>query len=350
MDLFHPKVDKSRFHKNFASVLVPFKKSERYLFQEWADGFVDRDGKLIEEFQTSFNSSFWEIYLYASFKKYGFIIDWSHSTPDFSIEANGHEILVEAVTANAAHNKSNEWDKDFSEEELKILKCFKKLNTEAIIRISNAIISKTKKFRQTYKQLNHVKGKPFVLAVAPFEQPHFNLQCDRPIRALLYDYYIDEDVYLESPERFPNGPPGVSLGHVEKENGAEIPLGFFNNSAISEISAIIFSSTATWGKLSAMAINDTTNKIVSSIWATPPNGVPERRQCRPSEHGENILDGLQIFHNPYADYPLKPEIFRAERVVQQYLDKETGEWIREGNTNSLLYRQVMNITESVNTL
>ncbi|GJM17079.1 MAG: hypothetical protein DHS20C13_24060 [Thermodesulfobacteriota bacterium] len=324
MDLFQPIVDESRFHKNFASILVPFRKAERDLLKKWSEGFVDRDGKLVKEFQTSFNSSFWEIYLHAVFKEYGFSIDWSNSTPDFSVNANGCEIIVEAVTANSAHEKTNEWDKNFSDDEIKVLKSFKKLNREAIIRISSAILNKSKKFDKTYKNLNHVKGKPFVLAVAPFEQPHFNLQYNRPIKALLYDYYVDEDIYLENPEKFPNGPPAINLSYVEKDNGTEIPLGIFNDSNMSEISAIIFSCTATWGKLSAIAVNSATNTQVISIWATPPDGVPEIRQCSPLEHNESILDGLQIFHNPFADYPLEPEVFRAERVVQLYCDTKTG--------------------------
>lgn len=176
--------------------MVPHRSAERDLFQSWAEGFVDRDGKIIKEFQTSFNSTFWEIYLHSVFKEYGLTTDWSSSSPDFSLDTGDFEFVVEAVTAGAAQNKPNEWDKNFSEEELKVLKRFRELNTEAIIRISNSIFKKTKMYNETYRKLDHVKGKPFVLAVAPFEQPHFNHQYDRPIKALLYDYYVDEDAYL----------------------------------------------------------------------------------------------------------------------------------------------------------
>lgn len=183
-------------------------------------------------------------------------------------------------------------------------------------------------------------------AVAPFEQPYFNLQYDRPIKALLYDYYVDEDAYLEAPEKYPNGAPGVRLGFVEKDNGAEIELGLFNDSSMSQVSAVIFSCVATWGKLSAMSINDAADVTVTSIWSTPPAGAPERRVCSPQEHGEIVLDGLQVFHNPFAKYPLKPEVFRSERVVQLYLDEITGEWVHESITSSLLFRQVMILSKS----
>ena len=350
MDLFCPIVEEIRQHKNFTSVLVPFRQAERDLFNDWANGFVDRDGKFVEEFQTTFNSSFWEIYLYASYKEYEFEVDWSFSTPDFCLDANGVKFIVEATTANSAHDKPNEWDRNFSVEQLKVLRRLKDLNTEAIIRLSNAILSKTRKFEATYRKLKHVKGKPFILAVAPFEQPHFNIQYDRPIRALLYDYYVDEDAFLEDPDAYPDGPPVTNLGYVQKDNGAEIPLGIFNDSGMSEVSAIIFSCTGTWGKLSAMSANPNTNAEVSSIWATPPDGVPEKRRCKSSEHDESILDGLQIYHNPFADYPLPAEVFRAPRVVQHYVDRKTEEWIYECRTDALLFRQVWTEPKSPSSL
>lgn len=341
MDFFQPIVEEAKRNTNFSSVLVPFRKAERELFNQWADGFVDRDGKLIEEFQTTFNSTFWEIYLFACFKEYGLKSDWSYASPDFCLSAKGVGLVVEATTANSAKGKSNEWDRNFSPERLQVLRRFKELNTEAIIRLSNAILSKAKKYRETYKALAHVNKKPFVLAVAPFEQPHFNLQYDRPIRALLYDYYVDEDAFLDNPIAYPEGPPGINLGFVEKDNGAKISLGFFNDDQLSEISAVIFSCTGTWGKLSAMSSNPATTTQVHSIWATAPRGAPEIRQCSPSEHKESVLDGLQIYHNPYADHPLAPEVFRAPRVVQYYFDEPNQEWIYEGRTDALLFRRVV---------
>ncbi len=341
MDFFAPLVEKEKWNKNFLSVLLPFRKSERELFNQWAEGFVDRDGKLVIEFQTTFNSSFWEIYLFSCFKEYGFKVDWSHQSPDFILTEIGGGLIVEAATTNSAQGKPNEWDRNFSQEELEVLQCFRDINTEAIIRLSNTILTKVKKYHDTYKKLDHVKNKPFILAVAPFEQPHFNIQYDRPIRALLYDYYVDEDAFLENPEGHPDGPLSINLGFVEKDNGAEIPLGIFNDSQLSEISAVIFSCTATWGKLSAMSRNPATSTVVRSIWATAPDGVPEKRCCSPAEHEEGILDGLHIYHNPYATYPLSPNIFRAPRVVQHYFDHQTLQWIHEGQTDALLYRQVL---------
>jgi hypothetical protein len=339
VDLFVSLVPEARFHKNFRSVLVPFRETERDLLNKWSEGFVDRDGKLIEEFQTTFNSTFWEIYLYAAFNEYGFQIDWTHASPDFSLRYKSSDFIVEGTTANSADGKPSEWDKTFTSEELSSRNWTKQLNTEAIIRLSNAIVSKARKYQTSYLQKKHVKGKPFVIAVAPFEQPHFQLQYDRAIRALLYDYYVDEDIFLSNPDAYPNGPPVVNLGFVEKDNGAEIPLGIFNDSGMEEVSAIIFSCTATWGKLSAMS--ESNNTLVSSLWATPPRGEPERRVKTAREHQESIIDGLQIYHNPFAKHPLSPSVFNAPRVVQHYFDHDSGLWVYEGSTDALLFRHVV---------
>ncbi|WP_323012703.1 hypothetical protein [Castellaniella sp.] len=254
MDLFTPIVDESRQHPHFKSLLGPARAPDRAVLAAWAEGFPDRDGKMIQEFQLSFNSSFWEIYLYAVFCDYGFEFDWPHSAPDFQLDREGTRFLVEAVTANAAQGKPNEWDLQFSLESPANLGIdIDALNHEAMIRLANAIHGKARKFTDAYSKLQHVARKPFVLVIAPFEQPHFNHQYNRPIMSVLYDHYVDEPAYMRNPAAFPNGPPTRNLGFVTKDNGAEIELGLFNDDRMRQISAVIFSCTATWGKESALA-------------------------------------------------------------------------------------------------
>jgi hypothetical protein len=135
---------------------------------------------------------------------------------------------------------------------------------------------------------------------------------------------------------------------VTKENGAEIPLGFFNDPGMAEVSAVIFSCTATWGKLAAMAQNTGVARMVSSIWAAAPEGAPPVMRTVPaSEHVESVRDGLQVYHNPFATIPLPPATFRGPRIVQDYRDPTTLEWFHEGRTDALLQRRVWSFTEKV---
>lgn len=343
MDLFCPVVPEDRWHQHFRTVLAPEFAPCRSLVEQWATGFPDRDGKFVQEFQISFNSPFWELYLYAVFREYGFALDWKHAAPDFFISRNGQSICVEAVTANAADGKPNEWDVKFKKENFEKID-IKKLNLEAIIRLANSIRSKYKKYQQSYSKHPHVVKRPFVLAVAPFEQPFFNHQYSRPIKALLYDHYVDEEAYLANPSAYPNGPPARQLGFVEKDNGAEIELGLFNDDRMPEISAVIFSCTATWGKVDALAPeSDVRKTIIQSVWGSEPLGRPVIRAGWPSEIGETLTDGLQIYHNPYALYPLDPAIFRKPGVVQEYFDETKSYWVAEELNRSLFYRLAFNL-------
>jgi hypothetical protein len=340
LNFFEPVVEEARFHQHFKALLQESRNHEREEFLRWADGFPDRDGKLAQEFKISFNSVFWEVYLFAVFKAYGFTLDWTHRSPDFLVTLGASRFTVEAVTANAGTGKPNEWDKNYIDNlaELGI----DRMNKEAMVRLSNSIWAKHRKYMMDYASLPHVQKRPFVLAVGPFEQPFFNHQYNRSIRAVLYDQYVDEPAYTSSPERYPSGPPTVQLRFVKKENGSEIELGVFNDERMREISAIMFSCTATWGKVSALAPEVVDHlTVVESLWGSEPNGVPVRRVGTPAQIGETITDGLQIYHNPYAIYPLPAEIFRRRGVVQEHYDAEANMWIQEEVSRSLFFRWVL---------
>jgi hypothetical protein len=184
-----------------------------------------------------------------------------------------------------------------------------------------------------------VKGKPFVVAVAPFEQPNFQHQYDRPIRAVLYDHYVDEDAYFRNPAKYPDGhPPTVQLGFIEKENGSQIPLGVFNDDLWQEVSAVIFSCTATMGKVDMLCGDSALYALGMSVWGGKPNGAPFERTGTRDEIGETLTDGLQIYHNPYARHPLDPRIFRRSGVVQHYFCPHQNEWLFEEQENCLQIR------------
>jgi hypothetical protein len=335
MDLFKPIVPPERQHPNFRQALLRLGGGELDVIRGWAEGFEDRDGKLVKEFQTTFNSTFWEVYLHALFREYGHGIDWSHARPDFWLTTPHGEVLVEAVTANAAQHASAEWspkngfDKDIAN------KNFWPLNREAIIRLSNALTFKSGKYAEAYRGLPHVAAKPFVVAVAPFEQPYFQYQYDRPIRALLYDIYVDETAYYKNPAAFPYGPPDINLGSVTKDNGSKIDLGIFLDERWADVSAVMFSCVGTWGKTIAMSKKSHLG-FIESMWGMGGQGRPTRRVAPIGRPSEGISDGIQIFHNPKAKFPLPREIFRRQGVVQHF--KKDGKWAFEGKDGCLLLR------------
>jgi hypothetical protein len=96
MDLFTPAVDEDKLHKNFARTIGRTGGGVREVLKSWADGFTDRDGKFVREFQTTYNSSFWELYLYAVLKDLGIKVDFTYASPDFVAAA--HPFAIEATT------------------------------------------------------------------------------------------------------------------------------------------------------------------------------------------------------------------------------------------------------------
>ncbi len=206
MNLFIPQVEEQKFHPNFKAVMkkqsdsdfIPIGmnlEKDRKRLESWCEGFPDRDNKFVKEFQTTFNTCFWEIYLYKLFTDYSFSFNWNYASPDFILNSNGIDIIVEATTANKANDeRPNEWEKEEplanilnSEAYEHYQNNMNEANRYSMIRLSNGIFSKYKKYKDSYSQLEHVKNKPFVIALAPFEQPFFYYQYSRPIMALLYD-------------------------------------------------------------------------------------------------------------------------------------------------------------------
>src|SRR4051812_45233499 len=101
LDLFTPQIDPSRFNPNFRHVLEwsPYDKA---VLNDWADGFIDRDGKFVKEFQTTFNACFWELYLFACLKSVGLPVDFRFSAPDFVVPLFWNNFCIEAsISSNA---------------------------------------------------------------------------------------------------------------------------------------------------------------------------------------------------------------------------------------------------------
>ena len=109
IDLFKIEIPHDKLHKNFIELLDEENKIARDFINSWTDGFIDRDNKIIIEFQTTFNSVFWELYLFNLFKKYQLDVDFTYSSPGFVIK-NFNGINIEAVIANNAKNSIAEWE------------------------------------------------------------------------------------------------------------------------------------------------------------------------------------------------------------------------------------------------
>ena len=334
-------------HPHFKNVYRnPIFKCQRDVLTSWARGFVDRDNKFVKEFQTTFNSSFWELYLFQLFKQFGCSIDMNHTAPDFVIQKDNQEIVVEAVVANEAKGATPEWATDIDNfSDFNALGDFSEFNRNAMIRLSNSICKKHELYRHSYSALEHVKNRPFIIALAPFHAPYHYFCADVPIRSVLYDYYVDESALLNNPQEYPDGrPPTRHLGVVQKDNGSYIPLGFFNDDQMCDVSAIIFNPIATWGKIDALSQCDDLS-IVFFETIKRDNDMLIHARIPKSQYSESIFSGLQIYHNPYATHPVQLNIFQRAEVSQciGYLP-DTDLLGYDNLSNILMFRSVFRFT------
>lgn len=277
IDLFSVLVSEERLHPNFRKLLEDDSEDVREVIQSWSSGFQDRDGKFVKEFQTTFNSSFWEIYLFAVLKSLNLEVDGHHHAPDFVVKDK--PVVLEATIASHAADGVPEWEKTVEGvTEMDIHRS----QTNAVVRASNAFHSKSRKYLDRYQMLEHVEGKSFVIAIANFGTEDFFMLGDVAMQWLLYD--VD------------------ARGDVKKTNGASVPLGLFNDDRFFHISAVVYSSTATWGK--ARALGDGDDASIFQAIRVKENTTPIRVAAKKSEYHESLTDGLRLFLNPYAESPL----------------------------------------------
>lgn len=332
MRLFDPIIDKERLHANFRNILRMGNGFALDVLNDWASGFIDRDGKFVEEFQTTFNSSFWELYLFAVLKKCGMDVDFSKTRPDFCIPSCNFNI--EATVASNAKNTEPEHTQ-FGKSPPNDLNAF---NLQTIIRLSNSLTAKHRKYAESYAALEHVKDRAYVVAVTNFDQPFSYMACQRPIEAVLFGYYVDEEHYIATGGR-EGRLKGNELLSVFKDNGSPVALGMFTSPAYEEISAVIFSGCANMGKVRALSSDPSEAISFTALRFNPASDQPHVIKQPKRRYEETLLvDGLRVYHNPYASYPLDPSIFRHRSVFQWYF--QGGEEFVEQHEGQLLFRCV----------
>ena len=308
---------------------------EQDILKEWVEGFVDRDNKIVKEFQTAFHSAFWEFYLYAVFKEAGFQIDFTKNRPDFVIDSP-QKLYVEAVVANIKKGGLQENARTLKDILSMLTPTYLQENfdnelREAITRYSNAILSKNRKYNDYANDRNFDKSAPFIIALSGYEQINYGNKFYYAMLALLYGLYYDNlnDKYVQKT-------------YIIKPNiNAKIPIGIFLNEQLAHVSAILFSCTVTLGKLTSLAISKNKSPIkINSVLCIrydtePPHFKP---QIISHENPEYLSDGLFVFHNPFTKNPLPEGLFDTTNIINVYFDVDSSQLLFKGNNLPLVAR------------
>ena len=361
VDLFNDIVQEKSQHHNYKAI-----KNDNYkknVINLWADDKIikrDKGDKFIKEFQTEFNSSFWELYIYQCLKTIGCNIDLKYEYPDYVVTYGGQDFVIECTIANNAKGKLPEYDINAK---LNNQKSSDEMVYHQILRLSNSFDSKYNKYKKNYSGKDWVKGKPYIVAIAPFEQPNGFSVGNEAILATLYGKLFER-----------TGSYFDNINGVIKENNSEISLGYFNNSQYKEVTAVLFSSLATIGKVDAVGddpscafIYSKTNKDVNMplVQVTIRTELTEEkkelyREIYREIYGDNIkiefafyrekiTDGLYLYLNPFAEHELDRKVilnmYNAGISICNYSlkDKEFDQSLM--HDNFLVHRLVNKFSE-----
>lgn len=336
MDLFTPQVRPEKQHMVFQMLLKDEYGPERAVLKDWADGFRDRDGKFVQEFQTTFESALWELYLNATLRSLSLKPDLSVASPDFVVTAP-HRFSIEATIAAPpqggpppiGYNLSDDIPADFTQ-----------FNIGASIRITNSFTGKVRRYREHYARLPHVAGDPFVIAIAAFDRPLAHFAANRPLFAAIYGLYYDEAATKPDAAKVVS----YNVSAAPKSISADVPMGLFCDASYSEVSAVIYSPLVTWGKVRALADNPSAKTIYTTFHPQTGSLRPEVRRAIKRDYSEHLLDGLYVLHNPFAGKPIPRGVLSHPRLAEVRVALD-GELLFEAPDDFLLVRTLHSFRE-----
>jgi hypothetical protein len=192
--------------------------------------------------QTSnFHTRLWEAQLLACFREQGLLVTQPHESPDFKIENHlGGEAWIEAVTANPVepynHAKSERTNPPTDREEL--------FFGRAAVRFAKTIGNKRER---RYDQLSHVRGRPFALAIADFQEPGSMLWS----REGLIGYLYGEGAHVTEVD---GRKLAVPTSKTILLGPSAFPAGLFADDRAAELSAVIFTNACSIAKLNRVAV------------------------------------------------------------------------------------------------
>jgi hypothetical protein len=330
-----PKVSKEKLHPYFLSLIEhDFHQAAKQLINEIVYSFYDVDGNFIKDFQTTgFDARLWELYLYVYLYSAGFEIDKSYNAPDFMVSFCGRRYAIEAVTVN----KSEKFDEPNPKDAIDAYR----LSLDYMpIKFGSSLVSKLQK---KYWEKKHVKGMPLIFAIHDFHQASTVESLGSMVwsRNALIDYlYGVRQKYSEGETGeitfnllMSNDGVEGELEKIEEHSwkGKKIPSNFFSQPESENVSAILFSNNATIATFNRMGtlagLGDNSIKILRHCThydADPHAYLPIMKVYDISDpaYEEFWGDGLVLYHNPNAKYPIDRVFFPD--VSHVYYDEVTG--------------------------
>ena len=323
---FESRINEKKLNPKFKFLLNFQYTSERELLTSWIERFKIKDGvdKTINQFQETFHSVFWEVYLNEVFSSLGYKTDENVVSPDFCLLVNEGKIYIEAVVSNVADSEPKEAERTSDDvygdnDHYKIL-------DESIVRLYNSFIQKHTEYVKNYSNTPCVKESPFVLAIGDYAQINYGQSFYYPLLALLYGAYYDKDDIREDLLILGEDDFGKEYKYLEshiKKNGAKLKVGLFDSSEYSHISAVIYSCTTTLGKLSSLSEDHVPLEKFIVLTRQLESMEYDISRYSKQQPDENLYDGIFVYHNPHAAKKLPEEFMAIAGVTHVSFDESS---------------------------
>ena len=324
--LFVPVVPMERLNPHFKSLVdAPTYHPTRNMLDQVYQGFEDPDRNFLEQFQTTgFDARFFELYLYAYFSNSGFEVDRTHPSPDFVVTRDAVTVAVEATTVNPSQGNlfaSESLPSKFGPRELARFQ-----NEELPIRFGSPLFSKLK---NKYWEMEHCKGRPFILAIQAFFNEESLTLADSGLTQYLYGHRMSAG-WTKA------GNLVVNTDIVESHTYGDktIPSNFFEQPDTEYVSAVVFTNSGTHAKFTRMGYQQGFGNEHFDVFREGYCYNPDPDAMDPTYFEYNLAEpplveswgqGLVVNHNPNALSPLPRGYF--PETLEGYI--EDGEYKAE---------------------
>jgi hypothetical protein len=251
----------------------------------------------IRDFQThGFHARVFELACFAYLESANMNINRSFERPDFLVSRDGFTLAIEAVTANPPDDQSH----DVSVSQLTRLsesEILDKVVSEFPKRMGKCL---RKKRRQRYHAADHVSGHPIVLMIAPYFEAGSGFYPDDAFFYCLYGPPESEPVWQGTPA-------------------------FFWEEESKPISAVLYCNAFTVSRFFRLATPLGRGSRITAVRSGAYYRKLNESECAlrtfefrvgdPGTPLEIWSEGVTIFKNPFANFPLDDGVLPASCVV-----------------------------------
>lgn len=321
VDFFASALSDDRLNPHFVSLRdEEIFSAAKGIIQPMMRWYEDADGNFVEQFQTTgFDARIWELYLFATFTEMGYILNHTHAAPDFLCEYPGGEFYVEAVTVNPTRDETGAVVPEPPLDTPEQVRDYQ-MNYMPI-KFGSALTSKLAK---KYWERPHVAGKPLVIAIQDFSAPQSMVRSRTG-----FEHYVTGREY--GFERRPDGTLNILPRKIgsHRFGAKEIPSGFFDLPNAENVSAVMFSNSGTISKFNRMGLLAGFGsprlrliRVGTAVNLDPTAAMPLmfRRSVNDPGYREAWSEGIDVWHNPNARYPIVPDIMPW--VAHHYIQRD----------------------------